>query len=96
MIGLIQRATRIFLPRDKHPATIFVADAGSTTYGKFLTYNAVGAFPWVFPSTPGGYFFSSAPIVKVRFPLDIVAIVIALLPAVYEFLRQHKAAKKEK
>lgn len=75
----------------------FVAGVGSMTYGKFLTYNVVGALLWVFLLTLGGYFFANAPVVKDHFSLVIAAIiVISLLPAVYEFLRQYRAAKKEK
>jgi len=75
----------------------FVAGVGSMTYGKFLTYNVIGALLWVFFLTLGGYFFANAPVVKDHFSLVIIAIIIiSLLPAVYEFLRQYRAAKKEK
>ncbi len=75
----------------------FVAGVGSMTYGKFLTYNVVGALLWVFLLTLGGYFFANAPVVKDHFSLVIIAIIIiSLLPAVYEFLRQYRAAQKEK
>lgn len=75
----------------------FVAGVGSMSYGKFLTYNIVGAFIWVFLLTLGGYFFANAPVVKEHFSLVIIAIiVISLLPGVYEFIRQYKASKKEK
>ena len=73
----------------------FVAGVGSMSYGKFLTYNVVGALLWVNLLTLGGYMFANVPIVKDHFSIVVLAIiVISVLPAVYEFLRQWRESGK--
>ncbi len=67
----------------------FVAGIGSMTYGRFITYNVFGGVAWILLFTMGGYFFGTIPIVRDNFSLVIVAIiVISVLPAVVEFVRQ--------
>jgi membrane-associated protein len=67
----------------------FVAGIGSMTYGKFLTYNVVGAVLWVSIFVVGGYLFGNLPFVEDNFSIIIVAIVlISVMPAVVEYLRQ--------
>jgi len=69
----------------------FVAGAGSMTYKKFLTYNVVGALLWINSLTLGGYYFANVPIVRENFSLVVLAIIIiSLLPAVFEVLRNWK------
>ena len=66
----------------------FVAGVGSMTYRKFLSYNVVGGFFWIFPLTLAGYFFGNIPVVRENFSLVIVAIVvISVMPGVIEYLR---------
>lgn len=73
----------------------FVAGVGSMSYPKFLTYNVVGAFIWVFSLTLGGYFFANVPVVKDNFSFVVVAIIfISILPAVFEFTRVMLAKRK--
>ncbi len=74
----------------------FVAGMGSMSYFKFLTYNVFGGVLWVNLLTLGGYMFANVPVVKNHFSYVVIAIIIiSLLPGVYEFMRQHKLAKKD-
>jgi membrane-associated protein len=71
----------------------FVAGIGSMTYRKFLSYNVVGGFFWIFSLTLAGYFFGNIPVVRENFSLVIVAIVvISVIPGVIEYLRQRGKA----
>jgi membrane-associated protein len=71
----------------------FVAGIGSMTYRKFLSYNVVGGFFWIFSLTLAGYFFGNIPVVRENFSLVIVAIVvISIMPGVIEYLRQRGKA----
>jgi membrane-associated protein len=71
----------------------FVAGIGSMTYRKFLSYNVVGGFFWIFSLTLAGYFFGNIPVVRENFSLVIVAIVvISVMPGVIEYLRQRGKA----
>lgn len=73
----------------------FVAGVGLMSYGKFLTYNVVGAVVWVVSLTYLGYGLGNMPIVKKHFELVVLAIiVISILPMVYEILRARFAAAK--
>jgi membrane-associated protein len=72
----------------------FVAGVGKMSYGRFLSYNAVGGVLWVSICVFAGYFFGNLPFVKKNFSLVVLAIIaISLLPAVVEFLR-HRAERK--
>ena len=72
----------------------FVADIGRMRYLKFLGFSVIGALVWVPTLVYAGYFFGTRPIVKQNFSLVILAIiVISLIPAAMEFLRQWKARK---
>lgn len=72
----------------------FVAGVGTMKYGRFISYNIVGAFLWVFAFTLLGYFFGNLPVVKKNFTLVIFGIIlVSILPPVIEFLK-HKMAKK--
>lgn len=63
----------------------FVAGIGAMNYGKFILYNLVGGFLWVFLFTLLGYFFGTLPIVQENFEIVVVAIVlISLLPPLWE------------
>jgi len=72
----------------------FVAGVGSMTYKKFISYNVIGGLCWVIMFVLGGYYFGNIPIVKRNFTLVIMAIIVlSVMPAVVEFLRQ-KYGKK--
>ena len=67
----------------------FVAGIGSMTYAKFVRYNVMGAFIWVFSLVFMGYFFGNLPFVKNNFETVIfVFIALSLLPMVYEVYRK--------
>lgn len=75
----------------------FVAGVGAMTYGKFILFNVVGALMWVPIFTLLGYFFGNLPFVKANFETVVIAIVvISVLPAVYEFLKERRAQKQAK
>jgi membrane-associated protein len=66
----------------------FVAGVGAMSYGKFITYNVVGAVLWVGLFVLGGYFFGNIAVVRENFSLVILAIIaISVMPIVIEMLR---------
>jgi membrane-associated protein len=66
----------------------FVAGVGAMSYGKFLTYNVVGAVIWVGLFVLGGYFFGNISTVRENFTLVILAIIaISVLPIAVEAVR---------
>lgn len=68
----------------------FVAGIGSMRYRQFLSYSVFGALLWVGLCLGAGYFFGNMPVVKDRFELVIIAIVlISAVPMLIEFL-QHR------
>lgn len=74
----------------------FVAGLGAMTYLRFLAYNVVGGVFWIAFFITGGYFFGQAPLVKRNFSLVIIVIIIlSVMPAVIEVLRQRAAARRQ-
>lgn len=75
----------------------FVAGVGKMTYSRFMMFNVSGALLWVLSLTLLGYAFGNMPIVKNNFGAVIIAIIIiSILPAVVEFLRERaKSAKQQ-
>jgi membrane-associated protein len=62
----------------------FVAGIGRMSYAKFMTYNVVGAFVWIFSLTLAGYWFGGLPFVQNNFSSVILAIIIiSILPGIY-------------
>jgi membrane-associated protein len=73
----------------------FVAGIGAMSYPRFLAYNVFGGVLWVAVCVFSGYFFGSLPIVRQNFTLVILAIIVlSVLPAVFEFLRQRAQARR--
>jgi len=71
--------------------TPFVAGIGAMTYGRFQTFNIIGALLWVVSLSMAGYLFGNLPIIKDNLSLVIVAIVvISVMPAVIGYLRHRK------
>jgi membrane-associated protein len=69
----------------------FVAGVGKMRYGYFVTYNIVGGFVWTTLFLFGGYYFGNLKFVADNFSLVIIAIIlISVMPAVVEFLRNRK------
>ena len=66
----------------------FVAGIGEMTYSKFVRYNVIGAFVWVFSLVFLGYFFGNLPFVKNNFETVIFGIIaLSLLPMLIEIYR---------
>lgn len=74
----------------------FVAGVGKMSYLKFLSYNIIGGILWIAIFIFGGYFFGNIDIVQRNFTIVIfVIIIISIMPAVFEFLKEWRRAKKE-
>ncbi|MBL9137803.1 MAG: DedA family protein [Verrucomicrobiales bacterium] len=72
----------------------FVAGAGEMSYRRFMVYNVTGGVLWVVICAMAGYFFGNMPIVQKNFSLVILGIiVVSVLPAVVEVLREWRRAK---
>jgi len=78
----------------------FVAGAGSMTYSRFLAYNLIGGFVWIYFFTYAGFMFGNQPFVQKNFKLVILAIIIlSVVPIVIEvgreWLKSRKAAEPQ-
>lgn len=74
----------------------FVAGVGAMNYPRFLLYNVVGAVLWVVGFTALGYWFGNIPVVKERFSLVILAIIVlSVLPVVIEVIRARRKPTAE-
>jgi membrane-associated protein len=74
----------------------FVAGMGSMSYGKFMSYNAIGGAGWVVICTVAGYLFGNLPVVRDNFSLVVLAIVfLSLLPAVWEIWKARTERKRK-
>jgi membrane-associated protein len=79
VMGRFVPIVRTFVP--------FVAGCGSMSYPQFAFYNVTGGALWVGLCVGAGYVFGNIPMVKERFELIVVAIVlISLLPIVWGYL----------
>jgi membrane-associated protein len=73
----------------------FVAGVGAMTYRRFIAYNIIGGFIWIYAFTYLGYFFGNLPLVKKNFGLVIIAIIIlSVLPMVVEFYREWRKPRQ--
>jgi membrane-associated protein len=69
----------------------FVAGVGEMRYSRFFNFNVVGAIAWVVLFIPAGYVFGNLEVVKQRFHIVIIAIIIlSVMPAVYEFWKERR------
>ncbi|MBX3126192.1 MAG: VTT domain-containing protein [Polyangiaceae bacterium] len=67
----------------------FVAGIGGMHYRRFIAFNVIGAALWVGLLVPLGYLFADTQIVKERFELVIMAIILlSVLPMVIEIGRE--------
>ena len=75
----------------------FVAGAGSMTYSRFLAYNLIGGFVWIYFFTYAGFMFGNQPFVQKNFKLVILAIIIlSVVPIVIEVAREWLKARRER
>ncbi len=73
----------------------FIAGVGKMTYLKFLSYNVIGGILWIALFLFGGFFFGNIPVIKRNFSLVIfVIIIISIMPAVIEVIRQSRQKAK--
>lgn len=73
----------------------FVAGAGSMTYPRFLAYNLIGGFVWIYFFTYAGFMFGNQPFVQKNFKLVILAIIaLSVLPIVIEVGREWLKSRK--
>ena len=73
----------------------FIAGAGSMTYSRFLAYNLIGGFVWIYFFIYAGFMFGNQPFVQKNFKLVILAIIIlSVVPIVVELVREWLKARK--
>ncbi|HLP24200.1 MAG TPA: DedA family protein [Acidobacteriota bacterium] len=73
----------------------FIAGVGQMTYSRFLAYNVIGGFAWIYFFTYAGYLFGNQPFVQKNFKLVILAIIIlSVVPMVVEFVREWQRSRK--
>jgi membrane-associated protein len=73
----------------------FIAGVGSMTYPRFMAYNVIGGFIWIYFFTYAGFMFGNQPFVQKNFKLVILAIIIlSVLPIVVEFVREWQKSRK--
>jgi membrane-associated protein len=70
----------------------FIAGVGKMGYRRFSMFHVTRGLGWVLSFLLGGYFFGNVPVIKRNFHYVIVAIiVISVLPAVIEFMRNRRS-----
>jgi membrane-associated protein len=69
----------------------FVAGIGAMNYKKFISYNVIGGFLWIFGITLLGYFFGNIPLIKNNF--KIVTLGIIALSFIQPALEVYKAKR---
>jgi membrane-associated protein len=73
----------------------FIAGVGSMTYPRFMAYNVIGGFVWIYFFTYAGFLFGNQPFVQKNFKLVILAIIIlSVLPIVIEFVREWRKSRQ--
>lgn len=73
----------------------FMAGIGKMNYGKFLSYNVIGAILWISLFGFGGYFFGNISFVKENFSLVIIIIIlISISPGIVEYFRSQRKNSK--
>ncbi len=75
----------------------FVAGMGRMSYGKFASYNVIGAITWIVLFIVGGNIFGNLESVKRNFHIVILAIlVVSVLPIAIEFIKARRAQAAQK
>ena len=73
----------------------FIAGVGSMTYPRFMAYNLIGGFIWIYFFIYAGFMFGNQPFVQKNFKLVILAIIIlSVLPIVVEFFREWRKSRQ--
>jgi membrane-associated protein len=72
----------------------FVAGIGSMKYGRFMTFNVIGAVAWAAICIFAGYFIGNIPVVKKNFEIVILLIIfISVLPGIIGYLKERCRAR---
>ena len=72
----------------------FIAGVGSMTYPRFMAYNLIGGFVWIYFFVYAGFFFGNQPFVQKNFTLVILDIIIlSVVPIVVEFIREWRKSR---
>jgi membrane-associated protein len=72
----------------------FVAGIGQMTYSRFLAYNIIGGFIWIYLFIYAGFAFGNQPFVQKNFKLVIVAIIIlSVVPIFVELIKARREKK---
>lgn len=75
----------------------FVAGVGSMTYSRFIAYNIIGGFIWIYFFLYAGFWFGNRPFVQQNFKLVILVIIIlSVLPMVFEGWRAWRESRAAK
>ena len=75
----------------------FVAGVGAMSYPRFLAYNLIGGFVWIYFFTYAGFMFGNQPFVQKNFKLVILAIIVlSVLPIVIEVGREWLKSRKQR
>lgn len=73
----------------------FVAGMGAMTFGRFMLYNVIGGAAWVGVCMGAGAFLGQFEVVKQRFELAILALILlSILPVIIEVIMHRRKAKK--
>ena len=73
----------------------FLAGVGKMSYGRFVSYNIIGALLWIAICCLAGYFFGNIPVVKKNFGLVVIGIIlVSVLPVAVEIIKAKLEAKK--
>ena len=74
----------------------FVAGVAGMHQGRFLMYNMLGAFIWVFSLVSAGYFLGNLEFVQKNFSLLIYAIIlVSVMPVLIEVFKAWRDGKKQ-
>lgn len=75
----------------------FVAGVGQMNYSRFIAYNVVGGFIWIYSFTYLGYWFGNLEFIQKNFKLVILAIIfLSILPIVWELWREWRLSRAAK
>jgi membrane-associated protein len=75
----------------------FVAGAGAMSYGKFITFNIMGAVAWVTTMMGAGVALGGLEVVRKHFEKVVILIVlVSVMPMALEFWKHRQAARAEK
>lgn len=75
----------------------FVAGVGRMSYSRFIAFNIIGGFIWIYFFTYAGYFFGAHPFIQKNFKIVILAIIfISVLPIVFELYRAWQEERSKK